>query len=83
MKRKPTPATNYPAGFFTALIREHNWPPMFEPRFAHDDTEWKRRLAGQVAREVAITTGAGWNTGTIVLPNTPKWLPPTMMKARA
>lgn len=83
MKRKPTLSTTYPEGFFTALIREHNWPPMFEPRYAHDDTEWKRRMAGQVAREVAAREGKGWNTGTIVLPNTPKWLPPTMMKARA
>lgn len=82
-KRQPTPATNYPAGHFTALIREHNWPPNFEPRYAHDDTEWKRRMAGQVAREVAAREGKGWNTGTIVLPNTPKWLPPTMMKAGA
>lgn len=83
MKRKHTPATNYPAGWFTELIREHNWPPGFTPRYEHDDTDWKRRLAGQAAREVAINEGKGWNTGTIVLPNTPSWRRPEMMKARA
>ena len=83
MKRIPTPATDYPAGFFLALVREHNWPPNFEPRFDIPDTEYKRRMAGQAASEVAITTGAGWNTGTIVLPNTPTWRRPEMMKARA
>lgn len=82
MTRKHPPAS-YPPGYFTELIRAHDWPPKFEPRYAHDDTEWKRRMAGIAAREVAIATGAGWNTGTIVLPNTPKWVRPEMMRTSA
>jgi hypothetical protein len=78
-KRKPTPSTDYPAGYFTALIREHNWPPRFESKLNYSGLDWKRHVAGQWARAVAITTGAGWGNGTIVLPNTPKWRMPTML----
>ena len=83
MKRARLVPKDYPAGYFTALIAEHNWPPNFEPRMDIDPNEYARRLGGLQARETALQKGVGWNTGTIVLPNTPKWLRPQMMKAPA
>ena len=31
-RTKAAPAADYYPGYFTALIREQNWPPMFESR---------------------------------------------------
>lgn len=77
---KRTPARDYPAGFFTALCREHNWPPMFVPKMGHDQTEWQRKAAAAVARERALATGGGWGPNSITLPNSLTSLPPKMME---
>lgn len=77
---KRTPAREYPAGFFTALIRLHNWPPNFEPQMGHDQTEFQRKAAAAVARERALTTGGGWGPNSITLPNSLTSLAPKMME---
>lgn len=55
--RKPKVATDRPAGFYTELVRLHNWPPKFSPRFdygAHAMQTMRAdngRLAGLSARQ--------------------------------
>lgn len=76
MSRKHPPA-NYPAGYFTALIREHNWPPNFTPKFPQVNDDFRRMLAASQARD------RSGNPGTVLMPNTPTWRRPEMMKAGA
>lgn len=55
--------TSYPPGFFTELVRLHNWPPGFVSQIAMpvwSDTD--RREAAVRGRETAI---AGGHTGAI------------------
>lgn len=72
----------YPDGWFTALVRRHNWPPRFEPQFEGVSAgERARAEAGARGREVSVRTGAGWGTGGMVMPGTPGTLPPGTMGA--
>lgn len=61
-----TPARAYPPGFFSELVRQHNWPPMFESQFiAGRDTAvnslsaQKQRQAGNHAWEAMPLNLAG------------------------
>lgn len=80
MKRKHTPAREFPAGHFTEMVRRHHWPPMFESQMVWDAAEAKRKEAARLGREAAIANGTGWKQGTLVLPGTPKWLAPQDME---
>lgn len=54
------PAVRYPAGYFLALVREHNWPPRFEPRI-----EW----GGPAKRSPDQTrANGGFDTHALGLP---------------
>lgn len=35
--KKPAPLVAYAPGFFTALVRRHNWPPMYQPHLTADE----------------------------------------------
>jgi hypothetical protein len=52
------PAVSYPAGFFTALIREHNWPPRWQPAEVHTPRQHealvKAAQAGRSAKELGV-----------------------------
>lgn len=78
-RRKPRPP--YTPGFFTELMRRHNWPPGFVSRTADDPkaagiAETHRAMRETDARAVA---GIGWGTGTCPLPKTPNNKRPTWM----
>lgn len=79
MTRKRTLPASYPAGHFTALIRQYDWPPRFESQFHYSSMEADRKRGAAAAREAAQQRGVGWGVGTMVLPNTPGYLPPQMM----
>lgn len=40
----------YAPGYFTHLIRRHDWPPRFEPQMQAE----RKNEAGETAREVAV-----------------------------
>jgi hypothetical protein len=88
-RAKPAPAVKpavpvYEPGFFMALVRQHDWPPRFEPQMESMTVQRQIQLAAAArGREVANATGVGWGNGTIVLPNTPHNLRPGMMRWRA
>jgi hypothetical protein len=70
----PTPraaAASYPAGYFSALVREHNWPPRFEPQFQLGGG-WSDARRVMDMRERQSASGIGWGDGTIPMPGTPK-----------
>ena len=70
-KHAQSPA-GYPPGHFTALIRQHDWPPSFQP---HDHTPARAvaaELVARAARWKAAAAGRGWAQGTLPMPNTPK-----------
>lgn len=80
-RRKPKPS--YTPGFFTELMRRHNWPPGFVSRTADavlargSNDERNRRMRETEARALA---GVGWAGGTIQMPGTtdnvrPAWMP--------
>jgi len=74
-------ATDYPPGFFTALVRQHNWPPMWQPVF---QASAALRGAAALAAEMRQAPGSGgWGHGTLPLPGTPKVQAPTMMRSPA
>lgn len=78
--QRGTPAVEYPPGYFTELIRRHNWPPRFEPHGIDGaDLSDQRRLAALVGRERAADAGVGWGSGTMVMPKTPGHLRPGFM----
>lgn len=79
MKRKTDPVT-FPPGHFTALIREHNWPPGFEPQVVWRHDDHLRQEAARHAREESAANGRGWGNGTITLPKTPKHSAPGTMR---
>lgn len=72
MKRSQPPSREFPPGYFTALMRAHNWPPMFEPQPVEKPTfaDVKSRGATE-ARERQAAQGIGWAGGTCVMPGTP------------
>lgn len=69
-KKPPAPPRLYPEGYFTPT-----WPPGFVSAFECRQgrlQEISGRALGQRMRE----TGAGWGSGTISLPNSPKHAAP-------
>ena len=82
MKHKPTPARDYPPGYFTELIRAANWPPRFESRIGHDAADLKRYQAALVGRTAALANGHGWGAGTCPMPGTPNNLAPGWIGVR-
>ena len=72
--RKALPEVTYPAGFFSELVKAHNWPPRFESRLHAIDLGDKPKLGRPLKH------GGGWGNGTIPLPGTPMsgkpaWMP--------
>lgn len=63
----------YPPGYFTELIRKHDWPPQWQSQLGRIETS--SQVLGQAAaraeRWKAAVKGKGWAQGTVVLPNTP------------
>jgi hypothetical protein len=72
-RTRPEPAQQYPAGYFTELIRRHNWPPMFEA--APLEIKPSETLVAQIAhaarRSHEAQHGIGWAAGTVSMPGTP------------
>lgn len=67
------PAREYPPGYFTELVRRHNWPPGFESRIGDEDTARPNVVAAAAARERQSQDGTGWGNGTVVgMARTPK-----------
>lgn len=55
---------DWPApGYYTALVRKHNWPPAFEP-----STDWGKNIvaASRVAMTARAARVAAGDCGTIV-----------------
>lgn len=76
-KARAAVAVNYPPGFFTQPVRA--WAQMrFDPHEV--DAAVRRYVRNQAnarrGREVALSNGSGWGSGTMDLPNTPKTLAP-------
>lgn len=57
MKRTRPVAIEYPAGYFTALMRLHNWPPGFTSQLGGDPGEVKRREAAVRGRATQLANG--------------------------
>jgi hypothetical protein len=53
---------HYPKGHFSALIRAHNWPPMFEPQWQRT-REVQQSETARINRERRVALG---DPGTIV-----------------
>lgn len=68
-------------GYFTALIRRHNWPPGWQPsRDAGAGAARLPRGAAAIAnRERQAQSGIGWGSGTSVMPGTPGTMRPAWM----
>lgn len=84
-KRKPRKTivpTEYPPGYFLALVVKHNWPPRFEPQYQSDRGGWSDARTLIERRERQALGGVGWGGGTVVLPGTPGLLRPKMTKGR-
>ena len=71
----------YPPGFFTELMRRHDWPPGFVSRTDDDARTVAIADANRAMRETDARAVAGiwWGTGTIPLPRTPGNKRPTWM----
>ena len=52
-----------PAGFFTALVRQHNWPPQWQPSVDPPDPWRNNRVKAQACR----AAGAGFSAGHATL----------------
>lgn len=82
-RREPTPAVAYPPGWFTEPARA--WgviAPSMDAVPAEVLKQRQRDINTQRSRDVALATGAGWATGSLVLDGTPKH-PRPMWLARA
>ena len=73
-KPKAASAVDYPPGFFSELVRQHRWPPRFEPSMQRDVDR-----SPKLGRP---TSHGGWAGGTIALPNTPTQPVPAWMPRR-
>lgn len=61
-------SAQFAPGHFTALIREHNWPPRFVAVGVDERAERRRAqqvAAAQAARALGNSTGSGYGDGTI------------------
>ncbi len=80
VKVPSAPAVVYPPGFFTALVRKHNWPPMWQP--APDAARRPRGCFGAdmaPENERRRAQGIGWGSGTLPMPGTPAGPAPGML----
>lgn len=71
--RRGTPVKDYPQGYFTALIREHNWPPRWMPSMVAD----VRPGAADAARNAAQRNrelGRGHGSVPLNLPGAAKYV---------
>lgn len=78
--KKTAQAAQYPEGYFTRVMREHNFPPDFVSQIVSLSTQQERAAARRNPTEL----DNGWvrNGGTVVMPNTPsnprpKWMEPS------
>lgn len=74
------PAHMLVPGYFTALMRQHNWPPGFTP-----STDAANKMPAQFGltpaeRERRAELGIGWGNGTMVMANSPKHRAPGWLK---
>jgi len=76
---KPKPIA-YPPGWFTELIRLHNWPPGFVSALDREKPEFKPHVTTDEQRERQIAAGYGWGSGTVPMPGTPKRRAPGWMR---
>lgn len=49
-------APHRPPGYYSALIRQHDWPPRFEPRMPSDMEQW-RSINAAANRARSMTKG--------------------------
>jgi hypothetical protein len=67
MSRTQTAPKVYPPGYFTALMRRHNWPPNFQSALQLDDKRYgvvaSQRASQQ--REAGVANGQLWAIGTV------------------
>lgn len=56
-KQAAVAAVEYSPGYFTALIRQHDWPPSFRPAVVSDSDLYARRAA--YARQAQANREAG------------------------
>ena len=88
MPRRPrapaAPLPGYEPGFFTALIREHNWPPMWQPSTRTDEPAAApmRSIKCSQQKDTRAAKGIGWADGTINLPRTPTHMRPAWLVRR-
>ena len=65
--KHPAPAKTYQPGYFTALMRRHNWPPRFQSALQFEDKRFgvsaSQRASQQ--REAGVANGQLWAAGTI------------------
>lgn len=81
MKHKRTPSREYPAGFFTELMRASNFPPGFVPQFGvarkSGADEMRAWVLDHERRGVARP---GWANGTLPMPGTQPHAKPGLMR---
>lgn len=84
-KAKPIPTGDYPPGYFTAHIREHDWPPGWQPQIdgALISAQAAGVHAGRLATWRAKAEGKGWAVGTMPMPRTPSNPLPARQARRA
>lgn len=77
-KRAPTPARDYPAGFFTEPARAWKCLRWTGSLTMTADVHGGSRFTdlAKRGRKKANADGSGWGTGSLVLPNTPKHVVP-------
>lgn len=76
----PIPEDMRVPGYFTELMRRHNWPPGFVCSL---DVRPERKSAAPMVttqeRERQSAAGIGWACGTVLMPKTPKYFRPAWM----
>ncbi|MEY2690637.1 MAG: hypothetical protein RL375_4837 [Pseudomonadota bacterium] len=72
---------DYPPGFFTEPVRAWRQMRYDSAEVANKVREYLHNQENaRRGREVALATGAGWGSGTMYMPNTPKTLAPGWMR---
>lgn len=78
---RATVAVSYPPGFFTQPVRAWRQLQFDSEAVGERVREYLYNAANaRRGREVALLTGAGWGSGTMALPGTPKTLAPGWMR---
>lgn len=76
--RPALPVVQYEAGFFTALVLQHNWPPQWRSVLNTPAVTGHSQRSCQ-SREAGAARGEWWAVGTITMPGTrfhakPEWM---------